>query len=189
MRLTEILEKVWKAIDKIENIDFDQDGEEIKEDLLGIHRKFLKKNGIMDEVTDCLQELQTVVDEYKDIEEELGIDLINDKERMIFIKAILKGYIYFKDRENKVHKGYIVGYEENFAFYKRKLIVAYGIELHFNRRDDLWIYDDEELMKNPYNHPLGERAYGSCLIKKENDLDFEHFGKTWALTKEELEMK
>lgn len=122
----------------------------------------------------------------EDVEEELGIDLINDKERMIFIKAILKGYIYFKDRENKVHKGYIVGYEENFAFYKRKLIVAYGIELHFNWRDDLWIYDDEELMKNPYNHPLGKRAYGRCLIRKEHDLDFEHFGKTWALTKEEL---
>ena len=108
------------------------------------------------------------------------------KERMIFIKAILKGYIYFKDHENKVHKGYIVGYEENFAFYKRKLIVAYGIGLHFNWRDDLWIYDDEELMKNPYNHPLGKRAYGSCLIKKEYDLDYEHFGTTWALTKEEL---
>lgn len=122
----------------------------------------------------------------EDIEEELGIDLINDKERMIFIKAILKGYIYFKDNENKVHKGYIVGYEENFAFYKRKLIVAYGIGLHFNWRDDLWIYDDEELMKNPYSHPLGNRAYGCCLIEKENDLDFEHFGKTWALTKEEL---
>lgn len=123
----------------------------------------------------------------EDIEEELGIDLINDKERMIFIKAILKGYIYFKDSENKIHKGYIVGYEENFAFYKRKLIVAYGIGLHFNWRDDLFIYDDEELMKNPYNHPLGDRAFGSCLIKKEYDLDFEHFGKTWALTKEELE--
>ena len=122
----------------------------------------------------------------EDIEEELGIDLINDKERMIFIKAILKGYIYFKDHENKVHKGFIVGYEENFAFYKRKLIVAYGIGLHFNWRDDLWIYDDEELMKNPYNHPLGNRAYGSCLIKKEYGLDFENYGKTWALTKEEL---
>ena len=128
----------------------------------------------------------TKLGKYEDLEKELNVDLINDKERMIFIKAILKGYIYFKDHENKVHKGYIVGYEENFAFYKRKLIVAYGIGLHFNWRDDLWIYDDEELMKNPYNHPLGKRAYGSCLIKKEYDLDYEHFGTTWALTKEEL---
>ena len=61
MRLTETLNKVWSAINKIENVDFDQTGEEIKDDLLGIHRKFLKKNGIMDEVTDCLQELQEVV--------------------------------------------------------------------------------------------------------------------------------
>lgn len=98
MKLAEALENVWKAINKIENIDFDQTGENIKDDLLGIHRQFYQQDGVMDEVTDRLQELQTVVDEYQSIADELGIDLIT------YFEIIAATHIVTKQGKCNVYK-------------------------------------------------------------------------------------
>lgn len=98
MKLTEALEKVWKAIGKIENIDFDQTGENIKDDLLGIHRQFCKQDGVIDKINDCLQELQEVVDEYKSIEDKLGIDLIT------YFEIIAATHIVTKHGKFNVYK-------------------------------------------------------------------------------------
>ena len=111
---------------------------------------------------------------------------MSNLEKSLFIKAILQGYIYFKDSENKVHKGFIVEYEEDIAYFTRQLKVAYGVYYYFNWRDDLWIEDDEELIKNPKKHELFKRCYNYGLTLKEYDLDFEHYGTVWALTEEDL---
>lgn len=145
MKLTEALEKVWKAINKIENIDFDQTGEDIKDDLLGIHRKFCNQDGVMDKVTDCLQELQEVVDEYKSVEEELGIDLIT-------LFEALKNGVYWKG---------------SGIFSPKK------IGIYFEEKPEL---DIENKM---LRHILYQHNFDNVKIKD--------YGKTWALTKEELE--
>ena len=88
-KLTEALAKVWSAVNKIEGIDFNQTGLEIKDDLLGIHRKFRKQDGVMDEITNCLQELQAVVDEYQSAEKNLGIDIVT-------ISEVLGNGLYYK---------------------------------------------------------------------------------------------
>ncbi len=145
MKLTEALEKVWKAINKIENIDFDQTGEDIKDDLLGIHRKFRKQDGVMDEVTDCLQELREVVDEYKSVEEELGIDLIT-------LFEALKNGVYWKG---------------SGIFSPKK------IGIYFEEKPEL---DIENKM---LRHILYQCNFDNVKLKD--------YGKSWALTKEELE--
>lgn len=111
----------------------------------------------------------------------------------LFIKAILQGYIYFRDRndKNKIHKGFIVKYQEEIAYFERKLTVAYGVNYSFNHlRDDkynLWLEDcDEELIKDPRKHEAYKHCFNYGLILEEYHLDFEHYGILWALTKEEL---
>lgn len=114
-----------------------------------------------------------------------------DLEKPLFIKAILQGYIFFRDDRNVLHKGFIVGYEENIAYFERHLKVAYGVHYFFNHLVDgsyeHWLDDcDEELIRNPRNHPYQKECYTHGLTLYENDLDFEHYGTKWALTKEEL---
>lgn len=135
-RLNEILEKVWSAAKEVEDIDFDQDGEDIKHDLLGYHHQFHNRNGVMDKINNCLQELQTVVDEYKSIEDEIGIDLVT------------------KDRIEKAQTLYHIdfGYED--------------IE-NVNRSN---------VFTGRYDLSGNEIVY-----------PFNQYGKTWAITKEELE--
>ena len=114
-------------------------------------------------------------------------------ETPLFIKALLQGYIYFKDRDdkNKIHKGFIVKYEANIAYFKQHLEVAYGVHYYFNHlvngKYQLWLDDcDEELIKNPEKHPAFKECYNYGLTVKEYGIDFENYGIIWALTKEEL---
>lgn len=111
----------------------------------------------------------------------------------LFIKAILQGYIYFKDRDdkNKIHKGFIVKYEEDIAYFERELTVAYGVHYYFNHLvngdDKLWLDDcEEEIIKNPEKHPAYKECFNYGLTLEDHQLDFEHYGIVWALTKEEL---
>lgn len=98
MKLTEALAKVWSAINEIEDIDFDQTGEDIKHDLLGYHHQFHHRDGIMDEVINCFQKLQDVLDEYKSIEDELGIDLVT------YFEIITATHIVTKKGKCNVYK-------------------------------------------------------------------------------------
>lgn len=109
----------------------------------------------------------------------------------IFIKAILQGYIYFKDDDNKVHKGFVVGYEEDIAYFTRELKVAYGVVYYFNHlrngKDYLRLEDcSEELIKNPKNHEAHKHCYNYGLILYDYHLDFEHYGIKWAVNKGDL---
>lgn len=83
----------------------------------------------------------------EDIEEELGIDLL------ILKKVLEHGqekYVYFKDRDNKIHKC------------DRAMI---NIHIHVDVLDE----------------PVGSGYF--C----QRNLYLDDFGKTWTLTKEELE--
>ena len=118
---------------------------------------------------------------------------MSNLEKPLFIKAILQGYIYFRDREdkNKIHKGFIVKYEEDIAYFTRQLEVAYGVHYYFNHpvndSYELLLDDcDEELIKDPHKHPASKEAYTCGVTMESYHLDFEHYGTLWALTKEEL---
>ncbi len=160
-KLTDVLEKVCKAIDKIENIDFDQTGEEIKEDLLGIHRQFRKQDGVMDKVEDCLQELQTVVDEYKSIEDELGINLV-------VLMNVIKNGFYVKGRS-----GYI-DFRASYDNYGDE--VKYAFIVDYKHKELRWMHSYMCGRVHPF-------VYGCPTY------EFKKYGKSWALTKEELEVK
>ena len=118
---------------------------------------------------------------------------MSNLETSLFIKAILQGFIYFRDRDdkNKIHKGFIVKYEADIAYFEQHLEVAYGVRYYFNHlvngKKELWLYDcDEELIKNPEKHPAYKECFNHGLIIESYPLDFEHYGTVWALTKEEL---
>lgn len=118
---------------------------------------------------------------------------MSNLETPLFIKAILQGYIYFKDRtdKNKIRKGFIVKYEADIAYFEQHLEVAYGVHYYFNHlvngKYELWLDDcDEEIIKNPKKHPAHKECFNYGLTIKEYDLDFEHYGTVWALTKEDL---
>ena len=119
---------------------------------------------------------------------------MSNLETPLFIKAILQGYIYFKDRndKNKIHKGFIVTYEADIAYFDQHLTVAYGVHYYFNHlvngKYELWLDDcDEELIKNYKKHPAYKECFNCGLTLEEYQLDFEHYGIVWALTREELE--
>lgn len=116
---------------------------------------------------------------------------MSNLEKPLFIKAILQGYIYFRDSENKVHKGFIVGYEENIAYFTRQLKAAYGVIYFFNHlrdgKDYLRLEDcDEELIKNPKLHEAYKHCFNYGLLLKEYHLDFEHYSEVWALNRSDL---
>ena len=118
---------------------------------------------------------------------------MSELEKSLFIKAILQGYIYFRDvnDKNKIHKGFVIRYEEELDYFNRHLEVAYGISFYFNHlvngKYELYLKDcDEELLRKPNKHPASKECYNYGFIIMEHNLDFEHYGWTWALTKEEL---
>lgn len=119
---------------------------------------------------------------------------MSNLETPLFIKAILQGYIYFKDRKdkNKIHKGFIVRYEADIAYFKQHLEVAYGVHYCFNHSVngdyELWLDDcEEEIIKNPTKYPAYEECFDYGLTLERYQLDSEHYGIVWALTREELE--
>ena len=118
---------------------------------------------------------------------------MSELEKSLFIKAILQGYIYFRDvnDKNKIHKGFVIRYEEELDYFNRHLEVAYGISFYFNHlvngKYELDLEDcDEELLRNPKKHPEFKECYNYGFKIMDYNLDFEHYGWTWALTKEEL---
>lgn len=120
---------------------------------------------------------------------------MNDSDTQLFVKAILQGYIYFRDRhdKNKIHKGFIVKYITNLylSFLKDHLEVAYGVNYYFhhpvNGKYELYLEDcDDEFIKDLTKHPAYKECYSCELISESRDLDAGHYGTLWALTKEEL---
>lgn len=112
-------------------------------------------------------------------------------ETPLFLKALLQGYIYFRDNDNNIHKGYIVRYEADIAYFTEHLEVAYGVHYYFNHlvdgSEELWLDDcDEEIIRDPEKHPAYKECFNYGLTIKEYDLDFEHYGKVWALSEEDL---
>lgn len=112
-------------------------------------------------------------------------------EKELFIMALLQGHIYFKTRDGKIHKGFITKYETEIYNYCQSLEVAYGVHYYFNHlvngEKELWIEDDEELIKNYKNHWAYEKCFNCGLTLHSYNLDYEHYRKTWSLNKEELE--
>lgn len=108
-----------------------------------IYEVELKRTGFMifhiETALKRLEQDQDKLKQYKDIEEELGIDLIT------LFKALKNG-IYDKNED-------------------RNVLVF--LSWHYHLKEMVLFYDDE----NPY--------YNGCY-------QFKDYGKTWALTKEEL---
>ena len=118
---------------------------------------------------------------------------MSNLETPLFIKAILQGYVYFRDRKDKtkIHKGFVVTYNADIAYFEQHLEVAYGVHYYFNHLvngdDELWLEDcEEEIIKNPEKHPAYKECLNYGLILEEYQLDFEHYGIVWALSQEEL---
>lgn len=119
---------------------------------------------------------------------------MSNLETSLFIKTILQGYIYFKDRKdkNKIHKGFVVKYEADIAYFKQHLEVAYGVHYYFNHlvngKRELWLDDcEEEIIKNPEKHPAHKECFNYGLTLESYQLDFGHYGISWALDRKELE--
>jgi len=100
-------------------------------------------------------------------------------------QALEQGYVYFicyDDRE--VHKGFIEKYYTPIYCCREGFDLAYGVHYYFNWRDDLWLYDCDDLIQDITKHELYDQCY-SCGLTTQS-VDCKDYGKTWALTKEEL---
>lgn len=106
--------------------------------------------------------------EYKSLEKELGIDLIT------LFKALKKG-IWYKHNEMKVNPKY---YDNNdrwdwcdlpYYIETKKIVIEYIKKFGLRKSNDKLLF-------------FSVRAYDDWY-----ELYFEDYGKTWALTKEELE--
>lgn len=150
MKLTEALDKVWSAIGEIENIDFDQTGEEIKHDLLGQHR-YYNVDGVVDQVNNCLQELQTTVDQYQRIEEDVCIELLT------FCKALVYGIwikCEFGDKNAIIHVfpgiyragGRILGFVIPPTKWQDKDGNVFGVNRCFYEQGATWALTKDELL-------------------------------------------
>lgn len=106
--------------------------------------------------------------EYKSLEKELGIDLIT------LFKALKKG-IWYKHNEMKVNPKY---YDNNdrwdwcdlpYYIETKKIVIEYIKKFGLRKSNDKLLF-------------FSVRAYDDWY-----ELYFEDYGKTWALTREELE--
>ena len=111
----------------------------------------------------CPNELATKFGELEDIEEELGIELI------AFLKASFYG-IYTKD----CYSVSITNYPRILSFNKKWDISNCPRIFNFNKKE-LCFYNEQEEHGGPV--VVTDRYY------------LKDYGKTWALTKEELESK
>ena len=125
-----------------------------------VNNRNIGKNYLTIKQYEKLQELE-------DLEEELGIDLIT------LFKALKKG-IWYKHNEMKVNPKY---YDNNdrwdwcdFPYYieTKKIVIEYIKKFGLRKSNDKLLF-------------FSVRAYDDWY-----ELYFEDYGKTWALTREEL---
>lgn len=101
-------------------------------------------------------------------------------------QALEQGYVYFIRYDGeKVRKGFIEEYKTPLCFTGEGFSLAYGVKYFFNWREDLYIENCEELIKDIRSHELYKRCYNCGFITQ--DILCDNYGLTWALTKEELE--
>lgn len=110
-------------------------------------------------------------EQYKAIEEKWGIDLL------LFSKIMETQTLCWKDR----HNGYIHNIASEFISIKPYISIGGFVMFEFSWNDrNLYNYKNCDVIINEIESPMGlPHIY---LLLKASD-----YGKTWALTKEELE--
>lgn len=123
----------------------------------------------------------TKLGQLEDIEEELGIDLIT-------LFKTLKNGVFVKDEyERTIKKHYIFKCYFNVLWFDLEFETFEGVVYHCGTRQEKDVYTNEEkYIKDYKSHPAKENSY-SVGMYGETTIRLKDYGKTWALTKEELE--